>query len=108
MTVLAVGLLFGQVFRYFGQPTVIGEVFAGILWAPRFLGQDFSALILPQEIAPYLGMIAQLGVILFMFLVGVEVEYRSIAKTRACGHGHLACKHRVAIFCAGGCWPFLC
>lgn len=90
VTVLAVGLLFGQLFRFFGQPAVIGEVFAGIALGPSFLGAEWSAVILPPEIAPYLGMIAQLGVVLFMFLVGVELN-TDLLRTRA--HSALAISH---------------
>ncbi len=99
VTVLAVGLLFGQVFRRLGQPPVIGEVFAGILLGPSFLGPEISELILPREIAPYLGMIAQLGVILFMFLVGVELN-TDLLRKRA--HSAFAISHASIVL------PFLC
>jgi Kef-type K+ transport system membrane component KefB len=97
--VLAVGLLFGQLFKAVGQPAVIGEVFAGIVLGPSFLGQETSALILPPEIAPYLGMIAQLGVILFMFLVGVELN-TDLLRKRA--HAAMAISHASIVL------PFLC
>jgi Kef-type K+ transport system membrane component KefB len=99
VTVIAVGLLFGQLFRYLGQPAVIGEVIAGIALGPSFLGAEWSAVILPPQIAPYLGMIAQLGVILFMFLVGVELN-TDLLRTRA--HAALAISHASIVL------PFLC
>jgi Kef-type K+ transport system membrane component KefB len=61
------------------QPAVIGEVVAGILLGPSLLGRiapDFQKVVLPPEIAPHLGVIAQVGVILFMFLVGLELDTR--------------------------------
>jgi Kef-type K+ transport system membrane component KefB len=69
----------GRVFRWLGQPRVIGEVVAGILLGPSFLGRiapDLGRLLLPPEIAPSLGMLAQIGVMLFMFLVGLELDTR--------------------------------
>src|SRR4051794_39591053 len=75
--VLVVGRLLGLLFRYVGQPPVIGEVVGGILLGPSLLGQVWpaaAAFILPPSVAPFLGVIAQLGVILYMFLVGLELN----------------------------------
>jgi Kef-type K+ transport system membrane component KefB len=76
-TVVAVGRLLGRLFVYIGQPPVIGEVVGGILLGPSLLGQVSPAAyeyILPQSVAPYLGIVAQLGVILYMFVVGLELN----------------------------------
>jgi Kef-type K+ transport system membrane component KefB len=72
--VVIVGLVLGRLFVYLGQPPVIGEVVAGILLGPSLLGPERSAYILPPSVAPLLAMIAQLGVILYMFLVGLELN----------------------------------
>lgn len=75
--VVVVGRLLGRVFRAIGQPAVIGEVVGGIALGPSLLGQiapDLSQYILPLTVAPFLGVIAQLGVIIYMFLVGVELN----------------------------------
>ena len=67
----------GAVFRRLNQPPVIGEMIAGILLGPSLLGQILpavSAYILPSQIAPYLSVLANLGVILYMFLVGTELN----------------------------------
>jgi Kef-type K+ transport system membrane component KefB len=69
--------LVGRLFGYLGQPPVIGEVVAGILLGPSLLGRvspEASAFLLPPAVAPYLGVIAQLGVILYMFLIGLELN----------------------------------
>ena len=55
---------------------MIGEVVAGIVLGPSLLGPETSAWILPPAVAPFLGLIAQLGVILYMFLVGLELNAR--------------------------------
>ena len=75
--VIIAGRLLSPVFRALGQPPVIGEVIAGILLGPSLLGRISPGAfqyILPQEVAPLLGMVAQLGVIFYMFLVGVELN----------------------------------
>jgi Kef-type K+ transport system membrane component KefB len=72
--VITAGLIMAKCFAYLGQPPVIGEVIAGILLGPSLLGPEASALILPATIAPFLGVIAQLGVILYMFTVGLSLQ----------------------------------
>jgi Kef-type K+ transport system membrane component KefB len=72
--VILVGQILARLFAYLGQPPVIGEVVAGILLGPSLFGPEASALILPPAAAPFLGVVAQLGVILYMFLVGLELN----------------------------------
>jgi Kef-type K+ transport system membrane component KefB len=75
--VVITGRLLGTVFRFIGQPPVIGEVVAGILLGPSLLGaisHEAYTFLLPSSVAPGLGLIAQLGVVLYMFLVGVELD----------------------------------
>src|SRR5688572_19536656 len=72
--VIVVGVILAKCFAYLGQPPVIGEVIAGILLGPSLLGPEASALILPASIAPVLGVIAHLGVILYMFTVGLSLQ----------------------------------
>ncbi|HEX6765090.1 MAG TPA: cation:proton antiporter, partial [Polyangiaceae bacterium] len=81
--VMAASHALGAVFRLVRQPPVIGEVIAGILLGPSLLGRvapNAQAWLLPREIVPYLGVIAQVGVILFMFLVGLELDTRLLRK----------------------------
>jgi Kef-type K+ transport system membrane component KefB len=75
--VVVVGRVLGALFRRAGQPPVIGEVVGGILLGPSFLGLISPAayrFILPPEIAPLLGVVAQIGVIIYMFLIGLELN----------------------------------
>jgi Kef-type K+ transport system membrane component KefB len=72
--VIITGQLLAKLFAYLRQPPVIGEVVAGILLGPSLLGPELSGWILPPAVAPFLGLIAQLGVILYMFLVGLELN----------------------------------
>ncbi len=78
--VIVVGQVLSKVFARIGQPPVIGEVVAGILLGPSLLGSELSARILPPSAAPVLGAVAQLGVILYMFLVGLELNAGLLAR----------------------------
>ncbi len=67
----------GLLFRYIHQPPVIGEVIGGILLGPSFLGRiapGLSHYLLPTTLAPFLSVLAQVGILLYMFLVGIEFE----------------------------------
>jgi Kef-type K+ transport system membrane component KefB len=67
--------LAGYCFRRIGQPQVVGEMVAGVLLGPSFLGRFFPSLygaLFPAVSLPYLGMLSQVGLLLFMFLVGLE------------------------------------
>ena len=91
--VILLGRLLGWLLGKVHQPPVIGEVLAGIALGPsllgwigqRWLGWE-SPLLLPPDAAQHLGVIAQLGIILYMFLVGVEFNvdtFRGLARSAA-------------------------
>jgi Kef-type K+ transport system membrane component KefB len=80
--VIITGMALAKCFTYLGQPPVIGEVVAGIVLGPSLLGPQASALILPSAVAPFLGIIAQIGVVLYMFTVGLSLHTEQI-KSRA-------------------------
>jgi Kef-type K+ transport system membrane component KefB len=88
--VILTGLLLAKGLAYLGQPPVIGEVIAGIVLGPSFLGADASALLLPLTVAPFLGVIAHLGVLLYMFTVGLEL-HPALMRQRA--HATVAISH---------------
>ena len=71
----------GHVFRKIGQPQVVGEMLAGILLGPSLLGwlaPDFSAALFPAASLGLLNAVSQLGLILFMFLVGLELNAKEL------------------------------
>jgi Kef-type K+ transport system membrane component KefB len=77
LVIIVAARLAGAAFRRIGQPPVIGEVIAGIVLGPSLLGRvspDAYAFLLPPTVAPFLQVIAQVGVILYMFLVGLELN----------------------------------
>ena len=69
--------LAGWLCRWMHQPPVIGEVVAGILLGPSLLGRVFpaaSAYVFPAQIVPHLEVLSQIGIILFMFVVGLDLD----------------------------------
>lgn len=67
----------GFLFQLFAQPPVLAEVIAGIVLGPSLLGYFWptaAAYVLPDSIGPSINAIAQIGVVLYMFLVGVELN----------------------------------
>jgi Kef-type K+ transport system membrane component KefB len=77
VVVLVLARILGALFRRLNQPQVMGEVIAGILLGPSFLGwlaPGATSQVLPVNTAPYLAVIAQVGVVLYMFLVGLDLD----------------------------------
>jgi Kef-type K+ transport system membrane component KefB len=75
--VIVAARLLGIVFAYFRQPPVVGEMVAGILLGPSLLGRVWPqafAEVMRVEVAPMLSAIGQIGVILYMFLVGMHLD----------------------------------
>lgn len=66
--------LLGALARRFGQPAVIGEVLAGIALGPTVVDGALSDTLFPTDIRPLLSALAAVGVAVFMFLVGLEVD----------------------------------
>lgn len=83
LLVILVSRALGALFRHFQQPPVIGEVLAGLALGPSLLGRlapQARAFLLPSEIAPQLGLLSQLGILLFMFLIGLELDLTLLRK----------------------------
>jgi Kef-type K+ transport system membrane component KefB len=93
VAIILTGRWLGKLFGLIHQPRVIGEMVAGIMLGPSLLGQISPTamhFILPAEIAPSLGLVAQLGVILYMFLIGLELN-GTILRSQA--HATVAISH---------------
>ena len=88
----------GAAFRIFRQPAVIGEVLAGILLGPTLLGRLSPAtmdFLFPPTAIPILGVVSQVGILLFMFLIGVELNTDRLRErthvTFAISHASIIC-----------------
>ncbi|WP_396185185.1 cation:proton antiporter [Flavobacterium sp.] len=85
ITIIVVARLFGWFFRKIGQPSVIGEIIAGIALGPSLLGlyfPEFSNSLFPIESLGNLQFLSQIGLILFMFVIGMELDLK-VLKNRA-------------------------
>jgi Kef-type K+ transport system membrane component KefB len=73
--------LCGMLFRRFRQPPVIGEIVAGIALGPSLLGAvapGVSAFLFAPSSVGMLKMLAEIGVLLFLFVVGLELDVRAV------------------------------
>ncbi|MFT3794917.1 cation:proton antiporter [Flavobacterium sp.] len=81
ITIILVARFFGWMFRKIGQPTVIGEMVAGIVLGPSLVGMyfpEYSALLFPKESLGNLQFLSQIGLILFMFVIGMELDLKAL------------------------------
>ena len=93
ITIITAARIFGAICLRLGQPRVIGEVCAGIALGPSLLGRvapDLMASLFPSAVSPVLGILAQIGVILYMFLIGLELN-SGLLKSKA--HVTVAISH---------------
>jgi Kef-type K+ transport system membrane component KefB len=85
ITILLVARLLGLAFVMIGQPLVIGEILAGIILGPSVMGllfPSFSAFLFPPQSLQNIHFLSQIGLILFMFVIGMDLDL-SIIKNQA-------------------------
>ncbi|MFT3909597.1 MAG: cation:proton antiporter [Ferruginibacter sp.] len=81
ITIILVARFFGWIFKRMGQPTVMGEIVAGIVLVPSLFGMYFpgvSAELFPKESLGNLQFLSQVGLILFMFIIGMELDLKML------------------------------
>lgn len=85
VSIILVARFFGMLFNKIGQPAVIGEIIAGIFLGPSFLGHyfpEYATFLFPEKSLPNLQFLSQIGLILFMFVIGMELDLK-ILKNKA-------------------------
>ncbi|HTN85203.1 MAG TPA: cation:proton antiporter [Sorangium sp.] len=102
--IIACARLVGLVARKLEQPMVIAEVTAGILLGPSLFGWLFpgaSAVLFSQDSLPLLKLVSEVGLIVFMFLIGLELDPKLL---RGRGHASVLISHTSIVlpFALGG------
>lgn len=83
IAILITARLFGWLFLKIGQPTVIGEIVAGIVLGPSVLGHllpEVSGFLFRPDSLGNIGILSQFGLILFMFAIGMELDITEVRK----------------------------
>ncbi|GAA4365522.1 hypothetical protein GCM10023185_35840 [Hymenobacter saemangeumensis] len=81
LAIVLVARVLGRLCRLLGQPAVVGEMAAGILLGPSLLGRYFpeiSGLLFPAKSLDNIKFLSQVGLILFMFVVGMDLDLAAI------------------------------
>jgi Kef-type K+ transport system membrane component KefB len=84
LVILTCCRIFGKLFKSLRQPTVLGEILAGIVLGPSILGHWFpgvSAFLFPVESLRNIELLSQFGLILFMFAIGMELNFSQVLKS---------------------------
>lgn len=85
--VFVIASLLGVAARKCGQPTAIGQILTGVVLGPSLLGRlpgHLTSHLFPGYSLPYLNVLSQVGVVIFMFAAGYEIEFGSLR-----GHGRV-------------------
>ena len=81
IAIIIVARFFGWMFRKIGQPSVIGEMIAGIVLGPSLVGlyfPEFFSNLFPAASMGNLKFLSQIGLILFMFVIGMELDLKAL------------------------------
>lgn len=85
VAIIAVARISGNIFRRMGQPSVCGEIAAGLILGPSLFGKLFPATshaIFDPGVTPVFNILSQLGLILVMFLIGLEFDFDHLPDNR--------------------------
>jgi Kef-type K+ transport system membrane component KefB len=86
VVIIAIARISGNLFRRMGQPSVCGEIAAGIILGPSLFGKFFPATfqaIFDPGVTPVFNILSQLGLILVMFLMGFEFDFDHLPDNRS-------------------------
>jgi Kef-type K+ transport system membrane component KefB len=79
--VFIIASLLGALARKCGQPAVIGQIITGVVLGPSLLGRlpgHLTSHLFPSHVLPYLNVLSQVAVVIFMFAVGYEIEFGAL------------------------------
>lgn len=82
--IMLVARIMGYLFQIIGQPLVIGEIVAGLILGPSVLGTlapQVSGFLFPEKSIDLLQQLSQLGLIFFMFIIGMELDTQAFRKS---------------------------
>lgn len=82
LIVIGLSRLVGLAFKSVNQPLVIGEIVAGIMLGPSLLGliaPSVAVSLFPPETIPFLNVLSQVGLIFFIFLIGLELNPKYVS-----------------------------
>ncbi len=102
VAILFVARVFGWLFNKIGQPSVIGEIVAGIVLGPSVFAQiapETFAFLFSKESLDNIDVLSQIGLILFMFTIGMELDLSEVKKNF---------KKTILISHTGIIFPFFC
>ncbi|MDR0680391.1 MAG: cation:proton antiporter [Dysgonamonadaceae bacterium] len=102
ITILFTARIFGYLFVKMRQPSVVGEIVAGIILGPSVLAQLFpgvSAFLFAPESLDNINILSQIGLIFFMFVIGMELDIAEVKKKF---------NETILISQMGTFFPFLC
>ena len=83
--IIIVSHVLGAAARRCGQPAVIGQILAGIVLGPSLLGRlpgHLTSRLFPPVVLPYLSVLSQVAIVIFMFVVGYELDWRLLRRRR--------------------------
>jgi Kef-type K+ transport system membrane component KefB len=80
--ILVLARVLGMIAARLGQPPVIGEIVAGLAMGPSLFHGQIAATLFPTEIRPLLSSLANVGLALFMFIVGCELEHATVVERK--------------------------
>ncbi|NUS74079.1 MAG: cation/H(+) antiporter, partial [Corynebacteriales bacterium] len=78
--IIVTARLMGAAVKRIGQPPVIGEIIAGVVLGPTVASGAISDAVFPKDIRSALSALATCGLVLFMFMVGLELNRSTISK----------------------------
>ncbi len=79
--VFVIASLLGAAARKCGQPAVIGQILTGVILGPSLLGRlpgHLTSHLFPSDVLPYLNVLSQVAVVIFLFAVGYEIEFGAL------------------------------